>query len=219
MTEKPWLLDLFCGAGGCTKGYQRAGFRVVGVDNSDQPNYCGEVFIQADALEFLAALVRGERVHGYVLEDFAATHASPPCQAYAGSTAWRGDRANHPQLIAPTRALLKDGGLPYVIENVPDARRELHHPLLLCGTALGLRVRRHRHFELSWPWPALQHPCHHQADDFAFDHGGKQPESVYRSAMGCEWMTVQESREAIPPAFTELIGHQLMQHIRAATAA
>ena len=29
---KPKLLDLFCGAGGATKGLQRAGFYVVGVD-------------------------------------------------------------------------------------------------------------------------------------------------------------------------------------------
>lgn len=29
---KPRLLDLFCGAGGCSVGYHRAGFEVVGVD-------------------------------------------------------------------------------------------------------------------------------------------------------------------------------------------
>lgn len=110
-------------------------------------------------------------------------------------------------------------GLPYVIENVPDARRELHHPFLLCGTGLGLPIRRHRYFELSWPWDGLVHPCQHRPADHSFDHGGKQPESVYWDAMGCGWMTVKQSREAIPPAYTELIGHQLMQVLQAGSEA
>lgn len=34
-------------------------------------------------------------------------------------------------------------------------------------------------------------------------------------AMGCEWMTAREAREAIPPAFTEHIGAELLQHLNA----
>ncbi len=49
----PLLYDVYCGGGGATKGYQRAGFRVVGIDNKPQPRYCGDEFIQMDALEFL----------------------------------------------------------------------------------------------------------------------------------------------------------------------
>ncbi len=44
-------LDLYCGAGGATKGLQRAGFHVVGIDKAPQPRYCGDEFIQADTID------------------------------------------------------------------------------------------------------------------------------------------------------------------------
>ncbi len=77
---KPILLDLFCKAGGCTKGYQQAGFYVVGVDIESQPHYCGDEFIQADALDFMA---RNRRM-------FDAYSASPPCQGIAGCSVCMG---------------------------------------------------------------------------------------------------------------------------------
>jgi hypothetical protein len=63
----PRILDLFSGAGGCARGYQQAGFYVVGVDHRPQPRYAGDEFIQADATLF-------------PLDGFDAIHASPPCQ-------------------------------------------------------------------------------------------------------------------------------------------
>jgi DNA (cytosine-5)-methyltransferase 1 len=87
---KPILIDLYCGAGGATKGYQQAGFYVVGVDIAPQPNYCGDAFIQMDALEFMAYLAHFGWVstfeHVIRLDDIAAFHGSPPCQANISSS-------------------------------------------------------------------------------------------------------------------------------------
>ena len=207
---KPRLLDLFSGAGGAAMGYHRAGFDVVGVDINPQPNFPFE-FCQDDALDVLEDLTT------YVWRDFHAIHASPPCQHYANVTRWRGDAADHPDLVNTTRELLNTTGMPYVIENVREAG--LRADYLLCGTQFGLPIRRHRHFETNWSGHVMSYGCQHRPSDYSFDHGAKQPESVYRDAMGCGWMTVLESREAIPPAYTEFIGAQLLAHVQAKAAA
>jgi DNA (cytosine-5)-methyltransferase 1 len=184
---RPRLLDLFCGAGGATRGYQRAGFYVIGVDLEPQPNYCGDEFHQADAMTF-------------PLEGFDLIHASPPCQRFARVTAWRGDPGRHPDLLTPMLERLRRQSTPWVVENVPEA---IPRPdLVLCGSSFGLRVRRHRHFLLSWPTFDLLAPCVHHVT-LPFMHKG---ERAYADAMGCDWMTKTEARQAIPPAYTEWIG-------------
>lgn len=211
--NKPRLLDAFCGAGGCTRGYQLAGFHVTGVDLHPQPNYCGDEFIQMDALEYLA----GD------LSEFSAVHCSPPCQAY--SVAGNRHHAEHPDLIAEMRRLLEATGLPYVIENVVGA--PLREATLICGLALGLNVKRHRLFETSFP--IMAPPCaRHDADYLSVfgegsprrrQHGNERESATAaegREAMGIDWMTPRELSQAIPPAYTELIGHQLAQWISSA---
>ena len=189
-------------------GYSRAGFDVVGVDIEPQPRYPFE-FHQADALEYLAA-------HGH---EFDAIHASPPCQKYQRLN--KKYHAIHADLIAPTRQALASVGVPYVIENVPDARRLLRDPLMLCGTMFGLNVWRHRLFETEVPiWfrPSCQHVGHPVLiSGVTRIAGQKRRENSHAEragAMGVDWMTTAGMDEAIPPAYTEFIGAYLLQALK-----
>jgi DNA (cytosine-5)-methyltransferase 1 len=206
MASRPRLLDLFCGAGGAAMGYYRAGFDVVGVDIKPQPHFPFE-FHQADAL-------------AYPLEGFDAYHASPPCERYSRCTP-REYRQNHPDHIAAIRRRLISTGKPYVIENVPDARRLLVNPLRLCGTMFGLPTQRHRYFE-TWPeiW-ALTVTCQH--DKLPVVVTGTTRRKTGRleysaaacyAAMQIDWMTRLELDKAIPPAYTEYIGKYLLQAVQ-----
>jgi DNA (cytosine-5)-methyltransferase 1 len=206
-------LDLFCGAGGGTKGLQRAGFHVTGVDLVASPRYCGDAFIQADALEV--------ELSGY---DFI--WASPPCQAYSCSTlALRNAGKEYPDLIAPIRARLAASGAAYAIENVAGA--PLRSPTVLCGTMFGLAVLRHRLFETSFPIVDLVHPCQHRGDEIPiYGHGtpswhrarkGRNFSTAEkRAAMSIDWMTRDELSQAIPPAYAEFIGRAAMRALQEA---
>jgi SAM-dependent methyltransferase len=200
----PRLLDVYCGPGGAARGYQHAGWHVTGVDITPQPYYCGEEFHQGDALEFLAA---------HWLE-FDAIHGSPICQGWARVTDWRGSRSDHPDLLTPTLDFLRAQvtTVPWVIENVPEAAElgPLRPDLLLCGTALGLPIRRHRAFETSWRALQLTSQCAHRSTDLAFDHSG---ERAYADAMGCGWMPAKAARQAIPPAYTQYIGELMLAEL------
>jgi DNA (cytosine-5)-methyltransferase 1 len=214
---KPRLLDLFCGAGGAAMGYSRAGFDVVGVDINPQPNYPFE-FVQADALEYLAQWI------DLRLVGFDAIHASPPCQLFSVSTVMH-DRSQHVDLLTPTRELLIETGLPYVIENVPGA--PMRDAVRICGSGLGMvRLRRHRLFESSVPLMGV--PCAHgQNRDIisvvGHSEGNGRTGPGYlmadkEAAMGIDWMNRNDLSQAIPPAYTEFIGTQLLAYLAAVAA-
>ena len=214
MSDRPILLDTFCKAGGCSVGYYRAGFDVVGVDIEPQPRYPYK-FIQADALEFIAE-------HGH---KYDAIHASPPCQVYSVTAPQ--SNGNHPDLVEPVRDLLATTGKPYVIENVPGA--PLENPLILCGTMFGLKVIRHRLFECNPPiwFPPATCQC---KDAYTASHrgyssfengathisvvGNNYAADDGREAMGIDWMIRAELSQAIPPAYTEYIGRFLIEAVR-----
>jgi DNA (cytosine-5)-methyltransferase 1 len=205
------LLDLFCGAGGATQGYQRAGFLVVGVDIHPQPNYCGSEFHRGDALLWLDNLP--------VWVD--AVHASPPCQGYSAMSSCRPGLADrYPKLIEPVREALLDWGGPYVMENVPGA--PLKNPVTLCGQMFGLDLYRHRLFESSFDIDVPAHPEHvtpaskagHWTPGTIMSVAGHfAPMEQGRRAMGIDWMTRDELGEAIPPRYTEHIGASLSRHL------
>lgn len=215
---RPKLLDLFCGAGGCAIGYHRAGFDVVGVDIKVRKSYPFPMAV-ANALQ-----------PPFDVRQFDVIHASPPCQAYTTMIRLgKGAGKNAPELVDPVRDLLEGSGKPWVIENVVGA--PLRSPMMLCGSMFGLNVRRHRLFESS---VLLLGPscCEHKANalavygdhpEDAFIHGRNAgPRSVKRAptidaarkAMGISWMDWKEITQAIPPAYTEYIGKQLIRILK-----
>ena len=203
--ERPRLLDLFSGAGGCSMGYYRAGFDVVGVDIEPQPHYPFG-FIQADAMT-------------YPLDGFDAIHASPPCQVF--SVATQHARGNHADLLTPVRERLMSQATPWVIENVPGAPMRADYRL--CGCMFGLgRLRRERWFETSWHGFDMRPACYHPEPAITITTKGQPNRTGYAAeaaeAMGIDWMTMRERGLAIPPAYTEYIGGELLGAMREVAA-
>jgi len=206
-------LDLFCGVGGAGMGLHLAGFEVTGVDLHPQPNYPFK-FLQADALE--------ADVSGYDL-----IWASPPCQRHSCLQHRTG--GEYECFIERTREKLNQSGLPWIIENVVGA--PLVKPVMLCGSTLGLGVRRHRIFESNKP--IYGNTCQHHRQPEPIDvtgtgarrigdrmdgNGGnsRKPRNLQeaRDAMGMQWASRKEISQSIPPAFSEYLGLQIIDMLR-----
>lgn len=212
------VLDLYTGVGGARVGYERAGFKVVGVDKNPQPDYPSpEFFWQGNVLDLTPE----------ELQPYDLIHASSPCQFDAAITKGTNKHLRHryPDLYGPTRALLEASGKPYVIEttSIPQERISA----VLCGEMFGLGVLRHRKFEFGgWTTERPQHVKHrgrvagmrhgvwYAGPYFAVygDGGGKGTVAEWQDAMGIHWTDNRKSiAEAIPPAYTEWVGNRFIE--------
>jgi DNA (cytosine-5)-methyltransferase 1 len=204
---RPLLLDLFCGAGGAAMGYHRAGFDVVGVDIAPQPHYPFE-FHQGDAMT-------------WPLDGYDAIHASPPCQAYSTmGNRWRGD---WPDLLTATITRLRTHGAPFIVENVEGAARQMPDYFRLTGSMFGLGVHRPRLFVSNM---LILTPGPTRAPVGCVGVYGTRPDGrrlnsrtpiraassllEAQDAMGMDWADWHGTKEAIPPAYTEYLGGQLI---------
>lgn len=222
MHKKLKLLDLFCGAGGCSMGYFRAGFIVHGIDLQEQRNYPFR-FFKSDWLSFL------EKNFSF----YDVIHASPPCQHYSVTKSLH--NWVYPDLIEKVRASLIETGKPYVIENVPGS--PLLNAITLRGNMFDLKVKRDRLFESNLPlvapplikmtgttgslWssdrsePNQRNPSLARGEcDYITVAGKSFLVKEGRLAMRIKWMNQKELAQAIPPAYTEYLGKQILEIIK-----
>jgi len=204
---KPKLLDLFCGAGGCSVGYSRAGFDVVGVDLIGYRGYPFP-FIQADVFEFL-------RTND--LRQFDVIHASPPCHSYSISTVSARQSGHvYDDLVERIRFYLIQLEKPYIIENVPGS--PLIDYIELSGKMFDLGVIRRRWFESNLPLicpPSVRYKRNSVVNGDYLTVVSNEFKSIDLAgiAMGIDWMTRREIVLAIPPSYTEYIGRQLFDWV------
>ena len=228
------VLDLFCGAGMAGDGYAAAGFEPTGVDIVIRASYPYE-FVWGNAL----AILKDRRF----VSQFDLIHASPPCQAHTRAKhlrAAQGGHSRHGDLLTPTLTLLRTYNIPWVVENVVGAPG-MEEAAIECGSAYGLKVRRHRLFLASFP--LVGSGCRHaeQGKPVGVYHvmgdtckgvckktgklviGGSTARTVEegREAMGVtQDISWEELKEGFPPAYTQHVGEQAMDWItqRAAVA-
>lgn len=202
------MLDLCCGLGGAAVGYARAGFKVTGVDLLPQPDFPYEFWcMNALALDY-------EK-----LRMFDFIHVSPPCQEYSRATAVpRKHGKSYPDLYRPFKAMLIASGKPYIIENVVGSPVK---GIGLCGTMFGLGVFRHRIFESNIPLSLPATPCtctsKRIGEGYVTVAGDASTKLEALAAMQIDWVSHKtlkwQVNQAIPPAYTEFLGKQAIEHL------
>lgn len=213
-------------------GYFRAGFEVVGVDIAKQPRYPFE-FHQADALEYAAA-------HGHEFDAIHASPPCQDASIMRRGR-WQDREhpkliePTRERLVRSGKPYVIENVVGAKLIN-PIV---LCGTMFQLQTDHGSQLRRHRLFECPWLDGILIHPCAHNEGSAIGVYGGGQHPARRRpatitvdsnsggssvrdgivmfstkercQAMGIDWMTGKELSQAIPPAYTEWIGRQLME--------
>lgn len=121
--EKISVIDLFCGCGGLSRGFENAGFNVIlGVDNESaalttfEKNHKGAKTLNGDlsipnTFNIIERLVRGEKIDVIV--------GGPPCQGFSLSGPRNFDDERNRLYLAMIEAVHRFSPRAFVIENVP----------------------------------------------------------------------------------------------------
>jgi DNA (cytosine-5)-methyltransferase 1 len=107
----------------------------------------------------------------------------------------------------------------------------MRDPAQICGTGLGMRVRRHRLFETNWELEGVA--CDHgRFTDRIFPGSSNRPNGrtvmnvgeyrvpleTQREITGMHWSDLHGISQAILPAYAEHVGRQLLEHLGLAAA-
>lgn len=237
---KPRLLDLFSCAGGAARGYQLAGFHVTSVDINPQPRCIADEFVQANAVDLKADWVASfDAIHASPPCQFGS-ELTP-----AGS---RGrhlnlipltreilDGSGRPYVIENVRAVRRHLRHPV---SLFGTMFDLH---MVTSTGQRFVLSRERLFETNF---GLQAPADPGAGVYPIanvfgghlrcrsagyrtgngtgrtrDFIGEDKPALARQLMGMPWASMGEMSEAVPPAYTQEIGRQLMALLQTQRAA
>ncbi len=217
MNEAIKILDLYCGAGGASKGLKQAFPHavIIGVDN---------VLNKRDEYPYSfrwSAIETAEGLYPGLIKYADLIWASPPCQKYTyASKGARNKGKQYPDMMSFTRDLLLKSGKPFIMENVTTA--PIRKDLILDGTMFNMKIIRRRAFEIHG-FKCEQPPKGKKIGTVkggqyvtVAGHGGDGKASLkaWQDAMEIHWIKDKKSlANAVPPRYARYIGKQFKKHL------
>jgi len=241
-------LDGFAGEGGAGKGYMDAGFCVDAVDTSatrlmNYPVVCeGQERAQMDAIEYIiehghtyAAIHASPTCTGYSQGTVAIPDRVAKYDRLIGATREALQIAGRPYIIENVYGARRELRNPVMLCG------RMFGLVARDDDGTHLTLDRHRMFEIhGFPLLAPEHVPHgwkanrRDGIQVAGAYGGARRDKreareirkggyvpslrVMRDLLGTPWMTEKGCQLSIPPAYTEFIGTQLLDHLARAAA-